>query len=157
MSGLPLRDLHTRDVTVSTPRATRTMIRFLRTLPLLCLLMITALSVIFLAGCAAPVSHAKIALSTYDKDTEYGIEAREDGFAITVYYSRYQFMPESDALATACKSQLTALAWEHSSKVGRAIEPIDEQRIRISMGRIILTEERKSARGIVRKVRMQIR
>ena len=58
------------------------------------------LSIVFsalLVGCATPVSHTNIPLSTYDKDTEYGIEDREDGFEVTVYYSRYQFIPESDA------------------------------------------------------------
>ena len=90
---------------------------------------------IMLVGCATPVSHTNIPLSTYDKDTEYGIENRDDGFGITVYYSRYQFIPESDAVATACKSQLTAIAWEHSDKAGKPIEPVNEQRIRISMGR----------------------
>lgn len=88
-----------------------------------------------LGSCAIPVSHSNIPLSTYDKDTEYGIEEREDGFSITVYYSRYQLMPESSAVATACKSQLTAIAWEHADNLGRAIRPINEQRIRISMGR----------------------
>ncbi len=89
----------------------------------------------FLIGCATPVSHTNAPLSTYDKDTEYGIEKRDDGFGITVYYSRYQFIPESDAVATSCKSQLTALAWEHADQVGKQIEPVNEQRIRISMGR----------------------
>ncbi|MEJ6079781.1 hypothetical protein MT391_14750 [Vibrio sp. 1-Bac 57] len=90
---------------------------------------------LLLLGCATPVSHTNIALSTYDKDTEYGIEKRDDGFGVTVYYSRYQFIPESDAVATACKSQLTAIAWEHSDKIGKEIQPMNEQRIRISMGR----------------------
>jgi len=88
-----------------------------------------------LVSCATPVSHTNIPLSTYDKDTEYGIEKRDDGFAITVYYSRFQFFPESDAVATACKSQLTAIAWEHADNEGNEIEPVNEQRIRISMGR----------------------
>ena len=92
-----------------------------------------------LTACATPVSHTNIPLSTYDKDTEYGIEQRPNGFAITVYYSRYQFIPESDAVATACKSQLTAIAWEHSDKAGKPIKQINEQRIRISMGRNGLT------------------
>lgn len=99
----------------------------------------TLVFVMLLAGCATPVSHTNIPLSTYDKDTEYGIEKREDGFAITVFYSRYQFIPESDAVATACKSQLTAIAWEHADNEGREIEPVNEQRIRISMGRNGLT------------------
>ena len=88
-----------------------------------------------LISCATPVSHTNIPLSTYDKDTEYGIEKRDDGFSITVYYSRYQFIPESDAVATACKSQLTAIAWEHADNEGKKIDPVNEQRIRVSMGR----------------------
>ena len=94
---------------------------------------------LILAACATPVSHTNIPLSTYDKDTEYGIEERADGFAITVFYSRYQFIPESVAVATACKSQLTAIAWEYSDNAGKEIEPVNEQRIRISMGRNGLT------------------
>lgn len=90
---------------------------------------------LLLAACATPVSHSNIPLSTYDKDTEYGVEPSVDGFAITVYYSRYQFLPESSALAVACKSQLTSIAWEHADNKGKEIEPINEQRIRISMGR----------------------
>ena len=93
------------------------------------------LATILLTGCATPVSHSNIPLSTYDKDTEYGIEGRPDGFSITVYYSRYQFIPESDAVAVACKSSLTSIAWEVAEKKGRAIEPLNEQRIRVSMGR----------------------
>lgn len=88
-----------------------------------------------LTACATPVSHTNIPLSTYDKDTEYGIDQRDGGFAITVYYSRYQFIPESEAVATACKSQLTAIAWEHAENTGKEIEPVNEQRIRVSMGR----------------------
>lgn len=98
------------------------------------LLSIFLLSVL-LAACATPVSHTNTLLSTYDKDTEYGIEERADGFEITVYYSRYQFIPESDAVATACKSALTSIAWEVADKKGKQIDPINEQRIRISMGR----------------------
>lgn len=98
-------------------------------------LLIASSLTVFFVGCATPVSHTNQSLATYDKDTEYGIEKRDDGFGITVYYSRYQFIPESSAVATACKSQLTAIAWEHADKVGKQIVPINEQRIRISMGR----------------------
>ena len=79
-----------------------------------------------LSACATPVSHTNIPLSTYDKDTEYGLEDRPDGFEIVVHYSRY---------ATAYKSALTSIAWEVAEKKGRKIDPINEQRIRISMGR----------------------
>lgn len=98
-----------------------------------------AATLLIVTGCAAPVSHTNIPLSTYDKDTEYGIEDNNNGFGITIFYSRYQFVPESGAVASACKSQLTSIAWEHSDKVGKVIEPINEQRIRVSMGRNGLT------------------
>jgi hypothetical protein len=94
---------------------------------------------LLLVGCATPVSYTNQALHTYDKDTEYSIEERPDGFALTVYYSRYQFIPESDAVATACKSALTAIAYEVAEDRGRSIDQINEQRIRISMGRNGLT------------------
>lgn len=93
------------------------------------------LLLLLLTGCATPVGHTNMPLSTYDKNTEYGIQDNADGFAITVYYSRYQFLPESDAVALACKSQLTAIAYEYADSVGRNIDPINEQRIRISLGR----------------------
>lgn len=88
----------------------------------------------FYCGCV-PVSHTNMPLSTYDKDTEYGIEENEKGFGITVYYSRYQFIPESSSVSIACKQMLTSIAWEYSDKVGKKIKPVNEQRIRISMGR----------------------
>jgi hypothetical protein len=73
-------------------------------------------------------------MSTYDKDTAYTIDERPGGFGLTVYYSRYQFIPESDALAVACESALTSLAWDIADRSGRKIE-LNDQRIRISMGR----------------------
>jgi hypothetical protein len=87
------------------------------------------------AGCATPASYTAAPMLTYDKDTEYAIEDRTDGFDLTVNYSRYQMVPESSALATACKSALTAIAWDVAKKRAREIEPVNEQRIRISMGR----------------------
>jgi hypothetical protein len=90
---------------------------------------------VLVVACATPVSHTNAPMATYDKDTEYAVEDRPDGFGLTVYYSRYQFIPESAAAAAACKSALTALAWEIAERRGRKIEPVNEQRIRISMGR----------------------
>ena len=46
---------------------------------------------LFLSGCAAPVSHTNTTKSTYDKDPQYSVDNRKDGFGITVYYSSYQF------------------------------------------------------------------
>ena len=97
------------------------------------------IAAMLVAGCTKPVSHTSTPLSTYDKDTKYSINTRTDGYAITIYYSRYQFIPESGAVAIACKSNLTAIAWEHAEKVGKKINPVNEQRIRISLGRNGLT------------------
>ena len=93
------------------------------------------LAIVLLNACTKPVSYTDTELTKYDKDTEYSIKQRKDGFAITVNYSRFQFIPESTSASIACKSQLTAIAWEHADAVGKEIHPINEQRIRISMGR----------------------
>ena len=86
-------------------------------------------------GCATPVSHRNIALSTYDKDTEYGLEENPSGYGLTIYFSRYQFIPESTSVATSCTTMLTAIAYEISETKGKKINPINEQKIRLSMGR----------------------
>ncbi len=90
---------------------------------------------IVFSSCATAVRQSDAPLSEYDKNTKYGIEPRPDGFGISIYYSRYQFIPESDAVATACKQALTSIAWEQAEKQGKEIVPLNEQAIRISMGR----------------------
>lgn len=94
---------------------------------------------LFLSGCAAPVSQINTLMSTYDKDTEYGVDKRNDGFGITVYYSSYQFISKSDAAAKACKSQTTAIALEYSDKMDKRIKLVDQSRINTSMSRNDLT------------------
>jgi len=98
------------------------------------LLMLAAAGII-LGGCATAMRYTERAMIQHDRDTEYAIEQRQDGFTITVYYSRYQFIPESSAVASACRSALTSLAYDHADQTGRKIEPINEQRVRLSMGR----------------------
>ena len=94
--------------------------------------LVAALAItVTLISCTAPTSQTTKRLNGYDKDTEYAIEERGDGFTLTVTYSRYQFIPESDALTTACKSSLTSIAWEIADKRGKKILPINEQRIRL--------------------------
>jgi hypothetical protein len=87
------------------------------------------------AACATPVGHTTRPMQTYDRDTEYTVEPRPGGFSLTIYYSRYQFIPEGDAVAIACRSSLTAIAHEIAERQGRRVRQINEQRIRISMGR----------------------
>ena len=99
----------------------------------------SALLLAFLAGCATARQQSDIDLGRSTKNADYGIGPRPDGFEIEIEYSRYQFIPESDAVATACKSQLFALAYQYADSAGRHIEPINEQRVSISMGRNGLT------------------
>lgn len=92
-----------------------------------------------LAGCATAKRQSDIPLDRSAQDARYGVKPVANGFEIEMEYSRYQFIPESEAVATACRSQLLALAYQHADAEGRALEPINEQRVRVSMGRNGLT------------------
>lgn len=86
------------------------------------------------AGCTTPVQYTNKAFTKYDKNTEYAVDTRTNGFDLTVKYSRYQFIPESDAVAIACKAVLTSIAHELADNQDKKIS-IDDQRIKLSMGR----------------------
>lgn len=90
---------------------------------------------LLLVGCASPIVYTDQPMSSYDKDTDFAVVDRPGGFTLTINYGRYQFIPESSAVATACRSALTSVAHDLAEKKGRRIEPINEQRIKISMGR----------------------
>lgn len=92
-------------------------------------------AVLALAGCAAPTSHHQGAQQAADRDTSFSVSERPDGFLLAVSYSRYQYIPESAAVAAACKQALTSTAYDVAEKRGRQIEPVNEQRIKFSMGR----------------------
>jgi zona occludens toxin (predicted ATPase) len=85
-----------------------------------------------LTGCGAPLSPANQPLSTFNKDTAYSIRENENGFTITVTYSRYRATPQPKAVAAVCKSQLKAKALEFAYK---EIEPINEQQIKVTLSR----------------------
>lgn len=91
------------------------------------------------SGCATPVKHIDAPMTRFDKNTEYTTIDRPNGFSLEVAYSRYQFIPESDAVETACKSQAMSVAYDVAEKRGRKLQTINEQRIQISMGRNGLT------------------
>lgn len=98
-------------------------------------LLVSAFLALTLIGCATVVKQTNAPMSQYDKNTKYTIDPNPAGFSVSIYYSRYQLIPESSAVATACKQVLTSIAHEHASNVGREIEQINEQAIRLSMGR----------------------
>lgn len=88
-------------------------------------------------GCVTPVSGGGDALG--DRDATYKVENRPGGFMISSTYTHRQFIPESDVVQAACKQRLMATAHDYAKSFGRKIEPVNEQRIRISMGRNGLT------------------
>lgn len=90
---------------------------------------------LILSGCAAPAGYSNASMSTYDKDTEYRVDDTASGFTLTIYHSRYQFVPETDAVAVSCRQALTSLAYEIADKRGKEIAPVNEQRIKMSFGR----------------------
>lgn len=101
---------------------------------------ISLVSIVLFTGCTRPMGYTNKPMHTYDQNTEYTIQERDNGFTITTYYTRYQFIPESDSVLQACKSNLTAIAYEIAEAKGKKnIKPINEQRIKISMGRNGLT------------------
>jgi hypothetical protein len=96
-------------------------------------------SLLLIAGCATPVGYSNQPFETYDKDTEYRADETPTGFILSVYYSRFQFFPESEAVAISCRQALTSLAYELAEKRGRKIVAVNEQRIKMSFGRNGLT------------------
>ena len=103
-----------------------------------CVVVISCL--LLLAGCSTtttPLSYTDIKLSTgsYGQGTQYGIENHENGFALAVYYSRYQFLSDGAVVVIECKNRLAAIAREYADDIGKKIEPINESRLRVSTGR----------------------
>lgn len=92
-------------------------------------------AIVAFAGCATPVRHIDGPMRDFDKNTQYTVIDRPDGFALEVRYARYQFIPESDAVAVACKQQALAVAYAEADRRGRKLAPINEQRMQVSMGR----------------------
>ena len=90
---------------------------------------------ILATACATPIQYGDAEMITYDRDTQYSVASRPDGFTISIYYSRYQFIPESHIVAVACRGALTEIALGHAEKHGHKIAPLNEQRIRILISR----------------------
>lgn len=94
---------------------------------------------LLLTGCTAPAQFTKAPMQRHDNHTRYAVEQRKDGFQLTIEYGRYQFVPEASANEAACRQALTSLAWNLAEKQGKKIEPINEQRIQMSLGRNALS------------------
>jgi hypothetical protein len=99
--------------------------------PLLCLALLSA--------CTTPADVSKPLTAGGDKNAKFDIKDTATGFTVDVRYSRYQMIPELDALLVACRSIVTTRAYEEAKRRGRDIQPINEQTIRVSTGRNILS------------------
>ena len=86
-------------------------------------------------GCAQPSAFSDVPLQRYDPHIEYSRIDQENGFTLNLLYQRFQFIPESDAVALACKQAATTLTHDLADLEGREIKPINHDRIRLSLGR----------------------
>lgn len=104
-----------------------------------------------LAACTTPADVSQPLTADGDKNAKFDIKDTANGFTIDVSYSRYQFVPEADALLVACRSIATTRAYEEAKRRGKEIQPINEQTLRVSTGRNILNG-RTSCRAFVEAV-----
>lgn len=88
-----------------------------------------------LASCTAPSNYSKVPMKALDQNTNYSVVDTEDGFTISINYSRYQFIPETSAHVETCKSAVMSAAYDYADSIDKDIETINEQRIKISTGR----------------------
>jgi hypothetical protein len=101
--------------------------------------LLTVCTALALAACTHPADVSRPQTELADKNAKIEVKDTATGFSVDVRYSRYQFIPEMDALLVACRSLLTARAYEEAKRRGREIQPINEQTIRVSTGRNIVT------------------
>jgi hypothetical protein len=88
-----------------------------------------------LAACTTPADVTKPIDAGKGNAAKVEVKDTQTGFTVYVRYSRYQFIPETSSVLTACRSLVTARAFEEAKDRGREIEPINEQEIRVSAGR----------------------
>lgn len=86
-----------------------------------------------LAACTHPADVSKPIAA--DSNVKAVVKDTPGGFTVDVRYKRYQFVPETSALLTTCRSAATSRAYEEAKNRGREIEPLNEQTIRVSAGR----------------------
>lgn len=92
-----------------------------------------------LAACTHPADVSRPLTEVADKNAHFTVKDAAGGLSVELRYSRYQFVPEAGALLTACRSLVTTRARDEAKRRGREIEPIDEQTVRVSTGRNIVT------------------
>ena len=101
-----------------------------------------------LAACTHPADVSRPLTEVEDKNAHFEVKDAAAGFTVEARYSRYQFVPETSALITACRQLATARAYDEAKRRGHEIEPINDQTIRVSTGRNIINA-RTSCRAFV--------
>lgn len=69
-----------------------------------------------------------------DRNATYKVENRPDGFMI-LSKSRFSPPAESETVRSTCIKSLMATAHDYAHSFGRQIQPLEEQRIRVSLNR----------------------
>ena len=95
-------------------------------------------AVIAVTACTHPADVSHPLTEVADKNAHFTVQDIPGGFSVEVRYSPYQFVPEASALLVACRSLVTARAYDEAKTRGREIEQINEQTIRVSTGRNIV-------------------
>lgn len=93
---------------------------------------------IAVTACTHPADVSRPLTEAADKNAHFTVKDVPGGFTVEVRYSRYQFVPEASALLVACRSLVTARAYDEAKARGREIELINDQTIRVSTGRNIV-------------------
>ena len=96
------------------------------------------LCLIAISACTRPADVSRPLAAGGDKNAKFDIKPTANGFTIDVRYSRYQMVSEADAVLVACRSIATARAYEEAKIKGREIQPLNEQTLRVSIGRNVL-------------------
>lgn len=92
-------------------------------------------SILLCAACTTTHNYSTGDINKLNRNADYSIIEREDGFTIAIQYSRYQMIPETSAIVEACKSELLSSAYDFAESKGHKIQTINEQRIKLSTGR----------------------
>ena len=94
---------------------------------------------LLIAACSTPPRYSSAPYKRLDHRTEYSIVDTPNGFTTSVIYREYQFIPRLSVVREEGKNALINIAYNEADARGRKIEPINEQRIRMSMGWNYLT------------------
>ena len=94
--------------------------------------------ILLITACTKPMDVENLPAPSADKNARFSVKNTPEGFSIGLTYSRYQFIPEAGAIITACKSLLTGKAYEEARLRNHAIQSINDQEVRVSIGRNVI-------------------